>query len=97
MVESVNGTIKNNTILKYKYDNLKELEKDLMTFLVFYNLFRRHGSLRKEMNVKTPFDAVVKWHEIKPEIFIQNPIDFKNKILSLNNQIIDFHQQPYET
>jgi len=61
MVERANGTIKNNTILKYKYDNKTALEKDLIVFLVFYNLYRRHGSLRKEINVKTPFDAVVKW------------------------------------
>ncbi len=36
MVERVNGTIKNNTILKYTYNNKDELEKDLMKFLVYY-------------------------------------------------------------
>ena len=97
MVERVNGTIKNNTILKYKYDNQNALEKDLIAFLVFYNLYRRHGSLRKEINVKTPFDATVKWHELKPELFIQQPNDFKNKILNLNTQVINLHQQPCET
>ena len=97
MVERVNGTIKNNTILKYKYDNKSDLEKDLNAFLVFYNLHRRHGSLRKELNVKTPFDAVLKWYEINPEIFKQNPCDFRNKIISLNKQVIDFNQQPCET
>ncbi|MBC7750043.1 MAG: transposase [Methylotenera sp.] len=89
MVERVNGTIKNNTILKYKYNNKTALEKDLMDFLVFYNLYRRHGSLRKELNVKTPFDAVEKWYLLKPELFLQNPCEFKNEILNLNAQVIN--------
>ncbi|TAF93803.1 MAG: hypothetical protein EAZ32_00940 [Cytophagia bacterium] len=29
----------------------------------------RHGSLRKELEVKTPFQAVEKWFVIKPELF----------------------------
>lgn len=84
MVERANGTIKNNTILIHKYDNKLALEKDLMNFLVYYNLYRRHGSLRKELNVKTPFDAIEKWYKLKPELFKQNPEIFKNKILNLN-------------
>ena len=84
MVERVNGTIKNNTILKYKYDNKSEMEKGLGEFLVFYNLYRRHGSLRKELNVKTPFEAVEKWFKLKPELFKINPIEFKVKLLLLN-------------
>jgi transposase-like protein len=83
MVERVNGTIKNNTILKYKYDNKVEMEKGLAEFLVFYNLYRRHGSLRKELNVKTPFDAVEKWFQLKPELFKSNPSQFKSKIICL--------------
>ena len=84
MVERVNGTIKNNTILKYKYDDRTGMEKGLSEFLVFYNLYRRHGSLRKELNVKTPFEAVEKWFGLKPEVFKTNPNDFKNRILLLN-------------
>lgn len=84
MVERVNGTIKNNTVLKYKYENKSQLVTDLMAFLVCYNLHRRHGSLRKELNVKTPFEAVQKWFELKPEIFKINPTQFKKKILNLN-------------
>ena len=87
MVERVNGTIKNNTILKYKYDNRAALENDLTVFLVFYNLYRRHGSLRKELNVKTPFDALEKWYQLKPDIFKIKPQEFKNKILYLNSQL----------
>jgi len=42
------------------------MQKDLLKFLMYYILYRRHGSLRKELNVKTPFDAIEKWFEIKP-------------------------------
>jgi len=60
MVERVNGTIKNNTILKYKYENSTEMNSELYKFLYLYNVFRRHGSLRKELDVKTPLKAVYK-------------------------------------
>ena len=97
MVERVNGTIKNNTILKCKYENKEVLENDLIRFLMFYNLYRRHGSLRKELKVKTPFNAVEKWFELKPELFTETPLTFKNKILSLSKKIIENNQQPCET
>lgn len=97
MVERVNGTIKNNTVLKYKYANQTELEKDLAAFLVFYNLYRRHGSLRKELNVKTPFQAIEKWYQLKPELFKMSPQEFKSNLLNLNPEIVTSHQQPCET
>ena len=52
---------------------------ELLKFLMYYNLYRRHASLRKELNVKTPFDAIKKWFKINPEIFKENPLQFKNK------------------
>jgi hypothetical protein len=52
MVERVYEMIKNNTILKHQYDKKSALINNLEEFLVFYNLYRRHGSLRKELNVK---------------------------------------------
>lgn len=55
MVERDNGTIKNNTVLKYQYKNRVSLENDLIQFFVFYNLYRRHGSLRKELQCKNTF------------------------------------------
>ena len=30
---------------------------------MYYILCRRHESLRKKLNVKTPYDAIVKWFE----------------------------------
>jgi transposase InsO family protein len=85
MVERANGTIKNNTILKIKYPDKQEMEKDMMEFVCFYNLYRRHGSLRKELKVKTPFQAIEKWYEIEPELFKITPDEFKKKILSLQS------------
>jgi len=83
MVERVNGTIKNGTILKEKYENLNEMISALNVFLIHYMLYRRHGGVRKELNVKTPFKALEKWYELKPELFNQNPSDFKIKLLNL--------------
>lgn len=60
MVERVNGTIKNGTILKEKYENLNEMFSALNLFLIHYMLYRRHGGVRKELNVKTPFNALEK-------------------------------------
>ncbi len=86
MVERVNGTIKNNTILKTKYQNKYEMETDMINFLCFYNIYRRHGSLRKELDVKTPLQAIEKWYQIEPELFKITPDEFKNKILDLQNK-----------
>ena len=84
MVERVNGIIKNDTILKTIYKSLNEMTIDLLRFLKFYNLNRRHGSLRKELKVKSPINAIEKWYQLKPEIFKITPNQFKNKILILN-------------
>jgi len=37
----------------------------------------RHGGVRKELRVKTPFQAVEKWFMLKSEIFKQNICIFK--------------------
>lgn len=97
MVERVNGTIKNNTILKNEYKDKSQMNDDLIQFLIYYNLYRRHGSIRKELNVKTPFQAVEKWFILKPEIFRVSPEEFKNKILNLNQNKVNLYQQPFET
>jgi transposase InsO family protein len=79
MVERVNGTIKNATVKSTTYSNLEEMTKHLFGFLIFYNFERRHSSLKKELKVKTPFDAVIEWYRIKPEIFNETPDVFKAK------------------
>jgi hypothetical protein len=55
MVERINGTIKNATIKAEEYDNIEDVKKDLNKFLIYYNFIRRHGSLRKELKVRTLF------------------------------------------
>ena len=61
-------------------------------------LYRRHGGVRKELNVKTPFNALEKWYELKPELFNQNPSDFKTKLLNLEQHYYTrFGKQPCET
>jgi transposase-like protein len=97
MVERVNGTIKNATILANKYANKDEMTTDLTDFLMFYNLYRRHGALRKELNVKTPFDALEKWYTLEPQLFKEKPEVFRNKILTLHKERTEKYQQPCET
>lgn len=97
MVERANGVIKSNTILKNEYTNIENMNQEIIKFLIFYNIYRRHGSLRKELNVKTPLDAVEKWYELKPEIFKEKPFSFKNKILYLQLNNSNLNQQPCET
>ncbi|WP_018675272.1 integrase core domain-containing protein, partial [Riemerella columbina] len=72
MVKRVNETIKNHTILKNQYLNVSELYQDFAQFFSYYNLYRRHGSLRKELKVKTPIQAIEKWFELKPLSSISN-------------------------
>ena len=98
MVEKANDIIKNGTIKKNNYKNVNQMNEDLTKFLIYYNLYRRHGSLRRELKVKTPFNAIEKWFEIKPEIFKEKPLKFKNKILNLKiNNNTSCRQQPSET
>jgi len=54
--------------------------------LVCYMLYRRRGSLNRELGVKTPYEAVEKWYALKPEIFSENPLQFLQKVLTLNHK-----------
>ena len=83
MVEKANDIIKKKTIKITKYNSIEEMNDDLMEFLIHYNLYRRHGSLRRELKVKTPYNAVEKWYELDQKIFKIKPSDFKNKIVTL--------------
>ena len=73
------------------------MEEDTIRFLIFYNMFRRHGSLRKELNVKTPFDAVEKCYELNPKIFKETPLNFKKKLLNFKQERASCQEQPCET
>ena len=97
IVKKANDIIKQKTGKITDYQNLQEMNNDLMKFLMFCNLYRRHGSLRKELKVKTPFNAVKKWHELDPDIFKETLASFKNKILNLQTEKQVVVQQPCET
>lgn len=86
MVERVNGTIKEATIKAQIYSSHIELEADLNKFLVFYNLNRRHSSLKKELKVRTPFEALQYWYRIKPEIFKISPDVFQADFFKMMEQ-----------
>jgi hypothetical protein len=49
---------------------------------LYYNLYWRHGSLRKELNVKTPRQAIEKWDQLEPKLFKINPAESKNNLLN---------------
>jgi hypothetical protein len=66
---------------------------DMMDFLCFYKLHRRHGSLRKGLQVKTPLQASQKWYQIEPALFKITPHEFENKLLHLQLNITGLHQQ----
>ena len=94
MVERVNGIIKDPTIKSKKYENYKELEMDLNKFLIYYNFNRRHGSLKKELNVRTPFDALEKWYKLEPDIFRKTPEEFRNMAYEkIEGSIVDLEQR----
>ena len=64
-----------------RYKDKEQMTDDLNKFLIYYNLNRRHGSLRRELKCKTPFDAVKKWYQLKPALFIICLDVFEDKLL----------------
>jgi hypothetical protein len=73
----VNGTIKNSTVKATEFESLEAMAVDLDKFLIYYNFTRTHTSLKRELKVKTPFQALCAWYEIKPEIFKFSPKEFE--------------------
>jgi transposase InsO family protein len=86
MVERINGIIKDATIKAHTYSQTVELRKDLFGFLKFYIFNRNHGSLRKELKVKKPFEAMQKWYSINPELFWIPPDVFHANALKILEQ-----------
>ena len=68
------------------------MNKALYTFLINYLVYPRDGGVRKELNVNIPFNAIEKWYELKPEIFMEKPIDSKNKLQNCNEAIFKFYK-----
>ena len=65
------------------YENIDDVKKDLNKFLIYYNFHRRHGSLRKELKVRTLFCAVQSWFQTKPEIFKILPSEFQDMVFGM--------------
>ena len=57
------------------------MQIDLMKFSFYYLFYRTHRSLVRELGVKTPYQALEKWHKTKPELFIKTPQEFKESIV----------------
>jgi transposase InsO family protein len=85
MVERVNHTIKQAIFKTQHFDNVEDMNVNLLEFLQFYNLHRRHSSLQKELRIRTPFQALEIWYHTNPELFIFSPQIFKQNLLLLKN------------
>lgn len=91
MVEKCNDTIKRNTIEKTIYNSMEEMNLDLIWFMLFYNLHRRHWWLIKEINKATPYEALLYYYKLTPNLYKENPDRFRNKLenmAKINNLII---------
>lgn len=84
MVEKANDIIKSGTVKRFLYENYEDIKKDLWQYMVYYNLHRRHGSLRKEWKGKTPYDALVYYRNSDIEIkWKMSPKERREKLLKL--------------
>lgn len=92
MVERANLTIKKATVHRVNYQSLQELSDDLEQFLVYYNLYRRHGGLVKELKVRTPIEACVKWLELQPELFHRKTLIIGKNVVTLQGENSHFQQ-----
>jgi transposase-like protein/transposase len=70
MVERFNGRI-NEVVKQTRFGSSAELEATLMSYLVIYNHYIPQRSLKHQ----TPIQALNKWYEIKPEIFVKTVYD----------------------
>jgi transposase InsO family protein len=78
MVEAMNKKVKANTVQRFHYNDVGQLMTHLYHYLVNYNFNLKLRAIGR----KTPFDAVLKWYDEKPELFAINP---RQLILGLNS------------
>ena len=76
-VEVTNRILEKYTTKAYFYEDLKELKKHMMSFVLYYN----HQRKLKSLKYQTPFDIVCNAFEIEPVNFKQNP---NHMLLELN-------------
>lgn len=83
MVEKSNDTIKSNTVWVHEYKTKEDMRNDILQFMFFYNLFRRHWWVVKEKKWRTPFDAISYYYKKNPQDFKETPEAFKTKIYDM--------------
>jgi hypothetical protein len=66
-------------ILNYKLDTTNELLTSRIG-LITLNFNRGHGGLRKEIKVRTPYEALEYWYNLKPDLFIRKPDMFRSVV-----------------
>ena len=89
-----------NSELAGKYNISEPTVRKWKNRAIFEDKSSRPHTIHYALNdfEKTPFQAIEKWFEIKPEIFLQKPDEFKNKVLALkNSNQASYHKQPCET
>jgi transposase InsO family protein len=69
LVERTNGLIKENTTKQHTYQNAEQMKADLQRWWVQYNFYRRHRRIERI----TPYEAVCRWYDKQPELFIKEP------------------------
>jgi len=82
MVEKVNDTVKGWTIKKNQYSNVWDMVNDLIRFMIYYNLKRRHSGIYAEIRRKTPYDALEYYYNLFPDKFKDTPQQFREKLLN---------------
>ncbi|CAC9519524.1 hypothetical protein [uncultured Gammaproteobacteria bacterium] len=51
-----------------------------------HNFNRRHSGLRKEIKVRTPYEALKYWYNLKPDLFIREPDMFRSMVFEGREQ-----------
>ena len=81
LVERMNRTIKEETVKIYFYENLKELKKHLMMWLLYYN----HEKKLKSLKYHSPYDIVLRSYNENKLNFHRNPYHEKLGLNTIYN------------
>ena len=65
MVERMNGTVKEATVKRFRYEDFVEIESHLKRFQDYWNYYKRH----KVLGLKTIPEVLKEWHDKQPNIF----------------------------
>ena len=76
-VEIYNKIIKNHTTKAYFYEDIDELKRHIMAFLLYYN----HQKPCKKLKFAPPYKKIIDYYKTDPILFKDNPME---KIMGLN-------------